>query len=45
MERLRLDYDHAVDALRNQARAEGVSVEALATSMVEAANRLNSISR
>lgn len=45
MERLRLDYDHALDALRNQARLEGVSVEALSTSMVEAANRLNSIPR
>jgi len=45
MERLRLDYDRALDALRNQARLEGASVEALATSMVEAANRLNSIPR
>jgi len=45
MERLRLDYDRALDALRNQARQEGASVEALSTSMVEAANRLNSISR
>ncbi|SPJ17143.1 putative response regulator [Burkholderiales bacterium] len=45
MERLRLDYDHALDALRNQARMEGASIEALATSMVEAANRLNSIPR
>ncbi|HYA66653.1 MAG TPA: response regulator [Burkholderiaceae bacterium] len=45
MERLRLDYDHALDALRNQARLEGASVEALSTSMVEAANRLNSIPR
>ena len=45
MERLRLDYDRAQDALRNQARIEGASVEALATSMVEAANRLNSIPR
>jgi len=45
MERLRLDYDRALDALRNQARVEGASVEALATSMVEAANRLNSIPR
>ena len=45
MERLRLDYDRALDALRNQARVEGASVEALASSMVEAANRLNSIPR
>jgi len=45
MERLRLDYDRALDALRNQARQEGVSVEALSSSMVEAANRLNSIPR
>lgn len=45
MERLRLDYDRALDALRNQARIEGASVEALSTSMVEAANRLNSIPR
>lgn len=45
MERLRLDHDRALDALRNQARLEGASVEALATSMVEAANRLNSIPR
>ncbi len=45
MERLRMDYDRALDALRNQARLEGASVEALASSMVEAANRLNSIPR
>jgi len=45
MERMRLDYDRALDALRNQARLEGASMEALATSMVEAANRLNSIPR
>jgi len=45
MERLRLDYDRALDALRNQARLEGATVEALSTSMVEAANRLNSIPR
>jgi response regulator NasT len=45
MERLRLDYDRALEALRNQARVEGAAVEALATSMVEAANRLNSIPR
>jgi response regulator NasT len=45
MERLRMDYDRALDALRNQARLEGVSIEALSSSMVEAANRLNSIPR
>ncbi len=43
MERLRLDYDRALDALRAQARTEGRSVDELATAMVEAANRLNSI--
>jgi response regulator NasT len=45
MERLRLDQARAVEALRAQARAEGSTVAALAASMVEAANRLNSISR
>jgi two-component system, response regulator PdtaR len=45
MERLRIDEARAVDALRTQARAEGSTVAALAASMVEAANRLNSISR
>jgi response regulator NasT len=45
MERLRLDQKRAQDALRTQARTEGRSVEALAASMVEAANRLNSIGR
>jgi response regulator NasT len=45
MERLRIDQTRAVDALRTQARAEGSTVAALAASMVEAANRLNSISR
>jgi DNA-binding response OmpR family regulator len=45
MERLRLDYDRALDALHNQARIEGATVEALSSSMVEAANRLNSIPR
>jgi len=33
----------AQGSLREQARAEGRSVESLASSMVEAANRLNSI--
>jgi response regulator NasT len=45
MERLRMDYDRASDALKSQARIEGTSVEALASTMVEAANRLNSIPR
>ena len=43
MERLRLDEGRALDALRAQAKAEGKSVSQLATNMVEAANRLNSI--
>ncbi len=45
MERLRLDYDRALDALRAQAKAEGKQVGELAGTMVEAANRLNSIRR
>lgn len=45
MERLRLDYERALEALRAQAKAEGKSVSALATHMVEASNRLNSIRR
>jgi two-component system, response regulator PdtaR len=45
MERLRLDYERAVEALRAQARAEGKQVDELASQMVEAANRLNSIRR
>jgi len=45
MERLRLDYDRALEALRAQARSESVSVDDIASSMVEAANRLNSIPR
>jgi len=45
MERLRLDYDRAVEALRTQAKAEGKQVDELASHMVEAANRLNSIRR
>ena len=45
MERLRLDYDGAVGALRAQARTEGRSVDELAAHMVDAANRLNSIPR
>jgi response regulator NasT len=39
MERLRLDYDRALEALRAQARVEGRSVEDLAGAMIEAANR------
>ncbi len=45
MERLRLDYRRAAEALRAQAQAEGGDAAALATGMVEAANRLNSIPR
>ena len=45
MERLRLDYDRALLALRAQATAEDKGVSELASTMVEAANRLNSIRR
>ena len=45
MERLRLDYDRALEALRAQARSEGRSIDEIAASMVEAANRLNSVPR
>ncbi|HET9025281.1 MAG TPA: response regulator [Burkholderiaceae bacterium] len=45
MERLRIDYDRAVAALRLQAQVEHRDLSDLATSMVEAANRLNSIRR
>jgi len=45
MERLRLDYDRALEALRAQATAEGKPASELARHMVEAANRLNSIRR
>ena len=45
MERLRIDYDRAVAALRLQAQAESKDVGELASTMVEAANRLNSIRR
>jgi response regulator NasT len=45
MERLRIDYDRAVAALRLQAQVEHKDLNALAASMVEAANRLNSIRR
>jgi DNA-binding response OmpR family regulator len=43
MERLRLDYDRALEALRAQAKSEARSVDEIAMSMVEAANRLNSV--
>jgi response regulator NasT len=45
MERLRIDFDRAVAALRLQAQVEHKDLDALATSMVDAANRLNSIRR
>ena len=45
MERLRLDLVRAHEALQALARDEGRSVEAVASSMVDAANRLNSIPR
>jgi two-component system, response regulator PdtaR len=45
MERLRIDYDRAAAALRLQAQVEHKDLNALASSMVEAANRLNSIRR
>jgi response regulator NasT len=45
MERLRLDYDRALEALRAQAKMENRGVGELASSMVDAANRLNSIRR
>jgi response regulator NasT len=45
MERLRLDQARALDALQTQALNEGRSLDSLAISMVEAANRLNSIPR
>lgn len=45
MERLRLDYDRALQALRSQAQSEHREVGELASSMVDAANRLNSIRR
>lgn len=45
MERLRIDFDRAVAALRLQAAAENKSVAEFASAMVDAANRLNSIRR
>jgi two-component system, response regulator PdtaR len=45
MERLRIDYDRAAAALRLQAQAENKGVNELASTMVDAANRLNSIRR
>jgi response regulator NasT len=45
MERLRIDHDRALEALRAQARAENRTAAQLASTMVDAANRLNSIPR
>ena len=45
MERLRIDYERAASALRLQAQAEDKGVTELASTMVDAANRLNSIRR
>lgn len=45
MERLRLDFAGALAALQAQAKSEGKPVGELATHMVDAANRLNSIRR
>jgi hypothetical protein len=45
MERLRIDYERATAALRLQAEAENKGVRELASTMVDAANRLNSIRR
>ena len=45
MERLRIDHDRALAALKLQANSEGKDVGELASSMVDAANRLNSIRR
>lgn len=45
MERLRIDYDRAAAALRLQAQAENKGLSELASTMVDAANRLNSIRR
>jgi len=45
MERLRLDQARALEALRAQARAEGLAADEVAARMVEAANRLNSVPR
>jgi len=45
MERLRIDHDRALEALRAQARSESKTAAQLASNMVDAANRLNSIPR
>jgi DNA-binding response OmpR family regulator len=45
MERLRLDFDRALGALRTQARADNMTPAQLAAKMIEAANRLNSVGR
>jgi hypothetical protein len=42
---LRLDYERALEKLREQAKTEGKQVSELAAQMVDAANRLNSIPR
>lgn len=39
MERLQLDYDRALEALRAQARSESRSIEDLAGAMIDASNR------
>lgn len=45
MERLRIDYDRALEALRSQARSEGRAPDQLAAQMVEAARRLSTVPR
>jgi response regulator NasT len=45
MERLRIDFERALAALKLQANAENRSVADLSAAMVDAANRLNSIRR
>ena len=45
MERLRLDYERALEKLREQAKTEDKQVSELAAHLVDAANRLNSIPR
>jgi DNA-binding response OmpR family regulator len=45
MERLRLDYERALEKLRAQAKTENKQVSELAAHYVDAANRLNSIPR
>jgi hypothetical protein len=45
MERLRLNYERALEKLRAQAVTEDKQVSELAAHLVDAANRLNSIPR